>query len=657
MSGKIKLVMAALVMAAGAAQAANISYTGTVSTAESIAGVDRLLQRDGKTATITTGGSITITTSDPSKGSLVGQVSAGEIIIDGGAFDVNSSANFIIGNGTNGDGIIDLRAGTLTLTTTGAFAIGRDAGTGVITIRGGVATLDQPIFDTHATRAGFGTIDFADKIGGGTSDGTLTITGANYAYYESLYTGDDLTYNGDNSTYSFSEVFSVSGETLSALAPPSTVASISPSTTSGYAPLEVIFDGSSSISSGIITNYFWDFGDGNTDSGVLVTNTYAATNIYTAWLTVMDDLGNTASNSVEITAELKPLELVASATPIEGEVPLDVVYDASGSSASGTGTISSVSWTFGDGNSDNGAIVSNTYIVVGTYTSEVVVVDSNGFSATNTFVIDVYPVRLVDFTTQKSGTTASDAFPASFTPYSTNDLANTNQASFLSIDDNNGGIVVAQVANINDGATGTSANDGNQVALEAEDSFTITFDTSVNTFGYDITNINTYAAWETGGGGRANQGYDVTVTYVDNSTELVSSGTYEPNTSPVNSWTAVYMTPKAGNDVIASGVKAITFSNFDEYADGATPTDVITYREFDVLGTPTAPTEIGEVTFDVLPGGLGVLSWENGTTCDVWTNASLVYPNWGIAAAGVDSPVTNAIGSEPVLFIELRIEP
>ncbi|MDF7802208.1 hypothetical protein P4C99_22245, partial [Pontiellaceae bacterium B1224] len=134
-------------------------------------------------------------------------------------------------NGTGGNGIIDLRSGTLTVDSPADFAIGRDAGTGVVTIRGGVADFNsKPVFDMHEPAdPGAGKIDFADKIGGGASDGTLTIAGADSAYYESLYTGDDLTYNGDNSTYLFGEVFSVSGETLSVLQSEQTGAVIAPS--------------------------------------------------------------------------------------------------------------------------------------------------------------------------------------------------------------------------------------------------------------------------------------------------------------------------------------------------------------------------------------------------------------------------------------------
>ncbi|MDF7806433.1 PKD domain-containing protein [Pontiellaceae bacterium B12219] len=647
MNRKIKVLMAGLVIAAGAVQANIVaSYTSNSVIDTAISGAD--YQQNAVTLTVTNSGSIAVTST--TKNTTIGASKTSVLIIDGGSVNFAGSHSMLLGNGGGSSGTVDLRSGSFTSTLTGTFFIGRQNAAGVITIRGGTVSIStKPEFDAAGT-TGNGSIDFADKIGGGTSDGTLTITGADYAYYEALYNGDDLTYNGDNSLYLFSQVFSVSGETLSALPPPETAAVISTSVTTGYAPLDVIFDGSGSLSGGTITNYFWEFGDGNTASGVLATNTYAATNAYTAWLTIMDDQGNTASNSVAIMVELQPLELVATATPISGEVPLDVIFDASASIPSGEGSISSYSWTFGDGNADSGAVVTNTYMAIGEYTSQVVVTDSNGMSATNTFVIEVVPVRLVDVTTQVEGTTATDVFPINFVAFSTNDLANIGQASLLSVVDDTGGIAVAEVTNLNNGATGTSANDGAAVLLDTTDSFTITFDTSENTLGYDITNINTYAGWSTLAFGRANQGYDVTVTFMDDTTLLLSSGTYEPNLTP-NSWTAVYMTPKAGSNVIASGVKAITFSNFDQYPSG---NPVIAYREFDVLGTPTVLTEIGDIAMGVISGGQVVLSWESETTCDVWTNANLVYPNWGVAETGVNSPVTNSIGSESQLFYELR---
>ncbi|MDF7802220.1 hypothetical protein P4C99_22310, partial [Pontiellaceae bacterium B1224] len=108
-------------------QAAVISYSGTVTDTQTIGAGDRLLQKDGNTATITAGGSVTLTSE--STGAFVGQISTGGLIIDGGDFNFYSTANLVLGNGTGGNGIIDLRSGTLTVDSPADFAIGRDAGT------------------------------------------------------------------------------------------------------------------------------------------------------------------------------------------------------------------------------------------------------------------------------------------------------------------------------------------------------------------------------------------------------------------------------------------------------------------------------------------------------------------------------------------------
>ena len=72
------------------------------------------------------------------------------------------------------------------------------------------------------------------------------------------------------------------------------VAAFTVDVTEGSAPLEVTFDASSSTDpDGRIVSYDWDFGDGNTGSGRLVTHTYETPGAYTPALTVTDNRGAT----------------------------------------------------------------------------------------------------------------------------------------------------------------------------------------------------------------------------------------------------------------------------------------------------------------------------------------------------------------------------
>lgn len=144
-----------------------------------------------------------------------------------------------------------------------------------------------------------------------------------------------------------------------------------------------------------------------------------------------------------------------------------------------------------------------------------------------------------------------------------------------------------------DGTPSTYAN-----FVYPSDTITYTFNTSSHAAGYDITNIATYAGWNVGGGGRSNQGYQIDLTYVNGTTAtLLPKTTLNANSSPTY-WTQVSLTNAEGgalsqNGIVASGIKAITFRNFDESAVSAAYNDKVyqqvMYREIDIVGTATVP--------------------------------------------------------------------
>ena len=93
---------------------------------------------------------------------------------------------------------------------------------------------------------------------------------------------------------------------------------------SGYAPLVVTFYGTSSYDSdGDIFSYDWDFGDGASQSDPQVTHTYDQPGMYTATLTVTDDLGAIDTDSVSIEVVADPTKQVyvsdIQATPLVDE--------------------------------------------------------------------------------------------------------------------------------------------------------------------------------------------------------------------------------------------------------------------------------------------------------------------------------------------------
>ncbi|RXK46279.1 PKD domain-containing protein [Halorientalis pallida] len=152
----------------------------------------------------------------------------------------------------------------------------------------------------------------------------------------------------------------------------------------------ITFDGSgSSDPDGTITSYGWDFGDGTTATGQQVTHAYADSGSYAATLTVTDDDGATASNSVSITVQGNDsLIASASASPSDVLAGEPVTFDGSGSSASNS-TITSYEWDFGDGTTATGQQVTHTYDTGGEFTATLTVTDDDGASATDTVTTTV----------------------------------------------------------------------------------------------------------------------------------------------------------------------------------------------------------------------------------------------------------------------------
>ena len=145
---------------------------------------------------------------------------------------------------------------------------------------------------------------------------------------------------------------------------------------------------------GDIVSYQWVFdGPGTpTLSGadtaeLTVSDLVEGTYIFT--LTVIDDDGQTASDSVVVTVLSgtgNPVA-VAEATPESGTAPLDVAF--TGSNSTDDGTIVSYSWDFGDGNTSDVADPQHTYTNPGTYQVSLTVTDDSGLTDTATLTIVV----------------------------------------------------------------------------------------------------------------------------------------------------------------------------------------------------------------------------------------------------------------------------
>ena len=136
----------------------------------------------------------------------------------------------------------------------------------------------------------------------------------------------------------------------------------------------VSFDASDSLDfDGVITVFEWDFGDGNTATGVAPSHRYEQPGSYTVRLSVKDDAG--ISNSVvtrthEISVNPVPVARLDNPAPYCPGVARDWQADV--------GAQTRVLWQFGDGRSAEGAEVSHSFDKPGLYPISVLTDDGLG---------------------------------------------------------------------------------------------------------------------------------------------------------------------------------------------------------------------------------------------------------------------------------------
>jgi PKD repeat protein len=194
--------------------------------------------------------------------------------------------------------------------------------------------------------------------------------------------------------------------------PPTAVAQVV--SVSGSVPLVVNLSGAnSSDPDGTIVSYAWDFGNGQTATGVTTQVTYTTEGLYTVVLTVTDNQGATGSQSLLIDVSTDPniaptAAIDASAT--SGTAPLTVSLDGSGSTDV-DGTIVAYAWNFGNGQAGSGPTASATYTIPGTYTVTLTVTDNRGATGTATTVVTVSPPPNQPPTASVAATPSSGTVP------------------------------------------------------------------------------------------------------------------------------------------------------------------------------------------------------------------------------------------------------
>ena len=172
-------------------------------------------------------------------------------------------------------------------------------------------------------------------------------------------------------------------------APTAIINTTPPSPPTGIAPFEVYFDAYESTSESEIVSYEWEFGDGDTGTGVTLNHTYSNVGTYTVVLTVTDSNDKKGYDYVEVTVTKEPNAVITTVPdPPTGVAPFIVYFDAY-ESTSESGIIS-YEWDFGDGSdTGDGITVNHTYNTAGTYIVYLTITDSNEYEAYDSVPITV----------------------------------------------------------------------------------------------------------------------------------------------------------------------------------------------------------------------------------------------------------------------------
>ncbi len=148
----------------------------------------------------------------------------------------------------------------------------------------------------------------------------------------------------------------------------------------GEAPLRVRYTADGLDPDGGRLDYEWEFEDGTALSRNVV-RTYTEPGTYEATVTVTDEEGKTASDTVtvEVTPRVNDAPTVeAGADVTTGDAPLRVRFAATGDDPDGPEGDLEYAWDFGDGATAFGRNAVHRYAEPGTYEAEVTVTDADG---------------------------------------------------------------------------------------------------------------------------------------------------------------------------------------------------------------------------------------------------------------------------------------
>ncbi len=166
------------------------------------------------------------------------------------------------------------------------------------------------------------------------------------------------------------------------------------------------FTDNSTIAGGTITNWDWDFGDGNTSSIQHPSHTYTNAGTYMVTLTITGSGGCSTSLQQSITAYPQPQ---VAFTFADACINTGVAFTDQ-STITAPDNLNSWTWNFGDGNTSSQQQPSHTYGINGTFDVQLLVISNNGCIDSLVQPIAIHPQPVAIFTATDDCIVATTSF-------------------------------------------------------------------------------------------------------------------------------------------------------------------------------------------------------------------------------------------------------
>lgn len=192
-----------------------------------------------------------------------------------------------------------------------------------------------------------------------------------------------------------------------------------------------------------------------------------------------------------------------------------------------------------------------------------------------------------------SGSGNNTGFSVSSTDLLQTQLESTNDQLSINTGENNAWSGGATVGSLTDGNFLTSPEASTGSLVISGGSVTYTFNTTTNTFGYDLSQIGIFSGWRDNG----RDGIDITISYATVSAPTTFQELARAVQDDVDSQFEHANITENSAPFLAIGVKSIRFT-FNSPENGGAG-----YKELDVVGVATVPEPSA-----ALLGGLGLLA-------------------------------------------------